>query len=197
MTAVLILMVIFGGIALITYVDNVTKAQKRAGQLPPPPASALPGTPAHALAAPAPEAAQGAGVEALILCLPEPARNDAWTLLCSVADAQREGQPDTRTAYLLAQTREAYLPDTLRAYFNLTEGARRTLSAQGQPPELLLGEQLRLMDDGVREALRHDHATADRLLSQGRFLRERFGPVTSGAGGSELALPDGPARSEL
>lgn len=190
MTAVLILMVIFGGIALITYVDNVTKAQKRAGQLPPPPAGALPGA-AHALEAPG--AGQGAeGLEALILRLPEPARSHAWTLLCTVADAQRAEQPDTRTAYLLAQTREAYLPDTLRAYFNLTEGARRTLAAQGQPPELLLGEQLRLMDDGVREALRHDHATADRLLTQGRFLRERFG-----AGGPELALPDAPGGRKL
>lgn len=189
MTAVLILMVIFGGIALITYVDNVTKAQKRAGQLPPPPTAALPGSDvALPLGAPSTPALPGAGsngLEALILRLPEPARTHAWTLLCAVADAQREEQTDARTAYLLAQTRATYLPDTLRAYLQLTDGARRTLAAQGQPADLLLAEQLRLMEDGVREALRHDHATADRLLTQGRFLRERFG-----ATGTALALPD-------
>ncbi len=95
-------------------------------------------------------------------------------------DAHRAGvDGDSRTAYLLSQTRETYLPDTLRAYLNLTEGARRTLESQGQPPETLLTEQLGLLEDGVREALRHDHATADRLLSQGRFLRERFGTAES------------------
>ena len=201
MTAVLILMVIFGGIALITYVDNVTKAQKRAGQLPPPSAPALPGTGPATDAAPqlgAPSAhALGAGapadpLEALILRLPEPARAHAWTLLCAVADAQREEQTDARTAYLLVQTRAAYLPDTLRAYLQLTDGARRTLAAQGQPADLLLAEQLRLMEDGVREALRHDHATADRLLTQGRFLRERFGDA-----GTELALSDAPVRQKM
>lgn len=193
MTAVLILMVIFGGIALITYVDNVTKAQKRAGQLPTPPASPLPGP--HAalqLGAPAEQALSAHGLETLILRLPEPSRAQAWTLLCAVADAQREEQADTRTAYLLAQTRTAYLPDTLRAYLHLTDGARRTLAAQGQPADLLLAEQLRLMEDGVREALRHDHATADRLLTQGRFLRERFGSA-----GPELALPTPPAGQKL
>ncbi|GHF29433.1 hypothetical protein HNQ07_000862 [Deinococcus metalli] len=182
MTAVLILMVIFGGIALITYVDNSTKAQRRA--LPEPDVR----TPATAAALPAPADPSG-GAETLILDLPEPARAAAWTLLCDVVDALKAGSGDARTTYLLTQTRDAYLPDTLRAYHGLTDGARRTLSAQGQPPETLLHEQLRLLEDGVREALRHDHATADRLLAQGRFLRERFGQ----AEGNALTLP-GPAR---
>ena len=67
------------------------------------------------------------------------------------------------------------MPDTLRAYLHLTGGARRQLTAQGQTPEQLLDEQLTLMTSGIREALRHDHAAADQLLTQGRFLRERFG----------------------
>ncbi|WP_309573259.1 hypothetical protein [Deinococcus sp.] len=169
MIAVLILMVIFGGIALITYVDNTSKAQRRALPTGDPALPALP-TPAEA----APDA-----VETLALRLPEPTRTAAWTLLCAVVDAQQTPQSDARTAYLLTQTRDAYLPDTLRAYLGLTDGARRTLIAQGQPAEVLLSEQLRLLEDGVREALRHDHATADRLLSQGRFLRERFGHAES------------------
>ena len=174
MIAVLILMVIFGGIALITYVDNSTKAQRRA----------LPSADTAVAALPAPEAVPAEGVETLVLRLPEPARTAAWTLLCTVVDAQQPTQSDARTAYLLSQTRDAYLPDTLRAYLGLTDGARRTLAAQGQPAEVLLSEQLRLLEDGVREALRHDHATADRLLTQGRFLRERFGPTEPG-----LTLP--------
>lgn len=172
MTAVLILMVIFGGIALITYVDNTTKAQRRAlpkADVPPP--AALP-------------APTGSGsAETLMPPLPEPARSVAWGILCEVTDALAAGNGDARTTYLLTQTRDAYLPDTLRAYHGLTDGARRTLAAQGQPPELLLHEQLRLLEDGVREALRHDHATADRLLAQGRFLRERFGSA-----GGDLTL---------
>ncbi|MFC4425364.1 hypothetical protein [Deinococcus navajonensis] len=186
MIAVLILIVIFSGIALITYVDNTTKAGRRAALRGGAPAEALPGSvkvlqEPSALPAPAQETqAPGAGPD-LLLPLPEPARTRAWGLLCLMADAQAGqasgGAGDVRTRYLLAQTRDVYLPDTLRAYLGLTEGARKTLAAQGQPPEQLLLEQLALIEDGVREALRHDHAAADRLLTQGRFLRERFGPL--------------------
>ena len=134
MIAVLILIVIFGGIALITYVDNTTKAQRRAwrledaaakaGQaLPSAAAKAVAALP-HAAAAPAPE-----GPETLILRLPDDARARAWALLCTVADAQQgKGNPDTRTAYLLRQTRESYLPDTLRAWL-LHQGRRDDVAA--------------------------------------------------------------------
>jgi hypothetical protein len=182
MIAVLILLVIFGGITAIIYVDNAGKTARKAmtftrEEATPLPAAARPALPRPQVDAP----------ESLALRLPEPARTQAWALLCTVTDAHRTGVgDDTRTAYLIAQTREAYLPDTLRAYLNLTDGARRTLESQGQPPEILLTEQLGLLEDGVREALRHDHATADRLLSQGRFLRERFG-----AAESELSLKPG------
>ncbi|THF70043.1 hypothetical protein E7T06_09045 [Deinococcus sp. Arct2-2] len=187
MIAVLILIVIFGGIALITYVDNTTKAQRRAwrleeaaakagGALPAAAAKALAALPNAQASAPAPDAP-----ETLMVRLPADARARAWALLCTVADAQKgTGNADTRTAYLLRQTRESYLPDTLRAYLGLTDGARRALEAQGQSPDTLLAEQIVLMEDGVREALRHDHAAADRLLTQGRFLRERFGSTEGG-----------------
>ncbi|GGO21487.1 hypothetical protein [Deinococcus humi] len=179
MIAVLILLVIFGGITAIIYVDNAGKTARKAMTFTPEEATALP-----AAAQPSLPRSQADAPESLALRLPEPARTQAWTLLCMVIDARKDGvDSDNRTAYLLTQTREAYLPDTLRAYLNLTDGARRTLESQGQPPETLLTEQLGLLEDGVREALRHDHATADRLLSQGRFLRERFG-----AAESELSL---------
>lgn len=183
MTAVLILLVIFAGVALITYVDNTT-ARRRS--LPGPasgPGRALQPGPA-ALAAP-----QGETPETLTLALPEPARRQGWELLCLLHDGLSTlGAEDTRTRFLLSQTRASYLPDTLRAYLHLTEGARRQLRAQGQDPETLLSEQLTLMRGGVEEALRRDHAAADRLLTQGRFLRERFGDA-EGSAETELSLP--------
>lgn len=180
MTAVFILLVIFGGIALIKYVENTTRTGPRPG-LPGTPHPPLPAGAASAL--PAPEAA----VEALVLRLPPEQRERAWGILCAVVDAQARGAgaPDARTAFLLTETRRTYLPETLRAYLNLTPGARERLTAQGQPAETLLDEQLALIGDGVLEVLRHDHAAADRLLAQGRFLRERF------QGEGELNLPQG------
>lgn len=110
-----------------------------------------------------------------LLRLPEPARTRAWALMCTVHDALRSEPADARAAFLLRQTLTDYLPDTVRAFLHLTPAARAQLEAQGQPPETLLLEQLSLIEGGVAEALRHDHAAADQLLTQGRFLRERFG----------------------
>ena len=181
MMVVLILMVIFAGVAAVVYVNNTNRAASRAlqdsgrrGEL------AAGASPAAALPA-QPESGAGLTVP-LLLSLPEPARTRAWALLSGVTDALKTGGGDTRTAFLLAQTRDAYLPDTLRAYAHLTPAARQTLERQGQAPEVLLDEQLTLLEDGVREALRHDHAAADRLLTQGRFLRERFGGEHAGSG---------------
>ena len=166
MAALLILLVVFGVIGFVTYRDH----QARRQELPP-------GATFPALPDPVPE--QEAAPATLLLELPEPARRRAWALLCLVHDGLSEGSSaDTRTRYLLAQTRQSYLPDTVRAYLHLTEGARRQLTALGQSPEQLLDEQLTLMENGVHEALRRDHAAADRLLTQGRFLRERFGAGT-------------------
>lgn len=186
MIAVLILMVIFGGIALITYVDNTTKAGRRMGRLPSvsQEKGALPVLAAAPALPPVLEA-----TETLILRLPPAQRERAWAILCAAVDAgAAPGILDARTAYLLTETRRSYLPETLRAYLNLTPGARERLAAQGQPAETLLLEQLALIEDGVRQALRHDHAAADRLLAQGRFLRERFQVGETDGGG--LRLPD-------
>ncbi|WP_161883912.1 hypothetical protein [Deinococcus alpinitundrae] len=192
MEAVPILMVIFGGvfggIALITRVDGQNKLrilqEKRAiaelGQAAPPPAP-LPApttTPADPHAAPV-----------LALQLPEPQRSQALALLCQIQDAPRS--LDARSSYLVKQTQADYLPQTLRAYLDLTDGARQRLAAQGMDAQTLLSEQLALMDGGVREALKLDHAAADRMLTQGRFLRERF---QNPAEPSELSLSEAHRR---
>ncbi|GGS39469.1 hypothetical protein GCM10008961_33580 [Deinococcus knuensis] len=181
MMVVLILMLIFAGVATfmaVAYVNNTNRATGRSLQDS--------GRSGELAAGAAPEAAlPSPGAELtlpLLLSLPEPARTRAWALLSGVTDALKAGAGDTRTAFLLAQTRDTYLPDTLRAYAHLTPAARQTLERQGQPPEVLLDEQLALLEDGMREALRHDHAAADRLLTQGRFLRERFGAESAGSG---------------
>lgn len=122
-----------------------------------------------------------------LLDLPEPARTQAWALACLLHDSLAQEGTDSRTLFLLRQTRDDYLPDTLRAYSHLTPGARAQLIAQGQPAEQLLSEQLSLMTGGMQEALRHDHTSADRLLTQGRFLRERFTAQPLEAG-SELKV---------
>jgi hypothetical protein len=177
MMVVLMLMLIFAGVATFTAVAYVNNAKRGAGRALGDSARSgeLPAGSAPGAALPGPAAPGAELTLPLLLSLPEPARTRAWALLSGVTDALTAGSGDTRTAFLLAQTRDSYLPDTLRAYTALTPGARQTLERQGQPPEVLLDEQLSLLEDGVREALRHDHAAADRLLTQGRFLRERFG----------------------
>ena len=65
-----------------------------------------------------------------LLRLPEPARSRAWALLCSLHDALREAPVDARTSFLLQQTRDQYLPDTVSAYLHLTPAARSRASAR-------------------------------------------------------------------
>ena len=57
---------------------------------------------------------------ALTLELPDPQRQQAFGLLCLVNDALTSGRysHDQRTQYLLQQTLDTYLPDTLRAYLD-------------------------------------------------------------------------------
>ncbi|WP_291429994.1 hypothetical protein [Deinococcus sp.] len=178
---VLIVVVILAGAAAGVYLssnrpdrrelqDAGWRGERAAGSAQGSAQGLAPGAALSGLADPAPQV-----TVPLLLSVPEPARTRAWALLSGVTDALKAGSGDTRTAFLLAQTRDAYLPDTLRAYAHLTPAARQTLERQGQAPEVLLDEQLTLLEDGVREALRRDHAAADRLLTQGRFLRERFG----------------------
>jgi len=196
MEAVPILMVIFGGvfggIALITRVDGQNKLrilqEKRAiaelGQAPAPPAPLPAPTPADPHAAPV-----------LALQLPEPQRSQALDLLCQIQDAPRA--LDARSSYLVKQTQADYLPQTLRAYLDLTDGARQRLAAQGMDAQTLLSEQLDLMNRGVQEALKLDHAAADRMLTQGRFLRERFQSTAETAELGGLRLPDPQGRVTL
>lgn len=162
MLAVLILLLVFGGIGFVTL-----RERGRSASAPlPAPVSPVALPPSTATAVP----------ESLILRLPEPERGRAWALLCLLTDSLRDRAAHSPEAlYLLTQTLESYLPDSLRAYLDLTPGARQTLSSQGQRAEDVLREHLDLMESGVREALRQDSRVADRLLTQTHFLQQRFG----------------------
>jgi hypothetical protein len=114
----------------------------------------------------------------LALRLPEPHRLYALALLCRLhdtLDGEHAVPLDVRSRFLVTQAHHDYLPATLRAYLGLTPAARARLAAQGQSAEALLRGQLEQISAGVGEALRLDHAAADRLLIQGHFLQERFG----------------------
>nr|WP_244976997.1 hypothetical protein [Deinococcus humi] len=110
----------------------------------------------------------------LALGLPEPHRLYALALLCRLQDALDSGSLDAHSTFVLRQARTEYLPATLRAYQNLTPAAHARLNARGQSAEDLLREQLEQISGGVAEALGQNHSSADRLLTQGNFLAERF-----------------------
>ncbi|WP_229752988.1 hypothetical protein [Deinococcus aerophilus] len=125
-----------------------------------------------ALSGPLPEPAAE-----LALRLPEPHRLYALALLCRLQDAlagEHAAPLDVRNRFLVTQARHDYLPATLRAYLDLTPAARARIAARGQSAEALLREQLEQISAGVSDALRLDHTAADRLLTQGHFLQDRF-----------------------
>lgn len=110
---------------------------------------------------------------ALALRLPEPHRLYALALLCRLQDAPYD-RLDAQAQFVIRQARLEYLPTTLRAYLNLTPGARQALSGRGQVPEALLQGQLEQISRGVEDVLATDQGATRTLLSQGHFLRERF-----------------------
>ncbi|GHF29981.1 hypothetical protein HNQ07_000788 [Deinococcus metalli] len=133
-------------------------------------------------ALPAPESAAPPAADdapALALRLPEPHRQYALALLCRLQDAPYD-RLDPQAQFLLRQARLDYLPATLRAYLHLTPAGRQQLLARGYSPEAHLQEQLETIARGVTAALGLDQTAAQHLLTQGRFLKDRFedGPGT-------------------
>jgi hypothetical protein len=80
--------------------------------------------------------------------------------------------------YLIRQTALEYLPAALSAYLAVPRAfAERRAVADGRTPHDVLMDQLGLMAARMQEVaedvVRHD---SDRLLTNGRFLAERFAP---------------------
>lgn len=110
---------------------------------------------------------------AMALKLPEPQRMYALALLCRLEDAE-QGELDAKAKFTVAETQTQYLPETLQSYLALTPQAKTRLAGQGTPAEDLLQQQLHDIQAGVDAAIQQDHKSAQRLLTQGSFLREKF-----------------------
>lgn len=110
---------------------------------------------------------------AMALKLSEPQRMYALALLCRLEDAE-QGELDAKAKFTLAETQTQYLPETLQSYLALTPQAKARLAQQGTPAEDLLQQQLHDIQAGVDAAIQQDHKSAQRLLTQGSFLREKF-----------------------
>jgi hypothetical protein len=85
--------------------------------------------------------------------------------------------PGGRARWSLAQTATDYLPATVDAYLALPRGyAEREIVAEGKTAAALLCEQLDVLAAQVGDVVATIRRTdADRLLVNGRFLRDRFG----------------------
>jgi hypothetical protein len=98
---------------------------------------------------------------------------------------------DRQDLFALERTVSDYLPNTLDNYLTLPRAyANSHVIANGKTAEQLLGEQLDLIDQKMKEI--SDAVAKDdvgKLLAQGRFLEERFGRST------DLALPAAPEQA--
>jgi hypothetical protein len=101
----------------------------------------------------------------------------------------RTGQlpPGSQELFILQRTVADYLPTSLEAYMNLPRAYAALHPLKGtKTAQQILADQLALLQqqmDEVADAVAKNDA--DRLLAQGRFLEERFGP-------SDLSIGDGP-----
>jgi hypothetical protein len=104
-----------------------------------------------------------------------------------------QGASDREQLFVIERTVTDYLPTSLDNYLRLPRTYATTHTvADGKTPAALLADQLDLINEKMAEistALASDDA--GKLLSQGRFLEERFG-----RGDSSLSLPhsQGPSR---
>ncbi len=124
-----------------------------------------------------------------------PLPDDALALVLAEADALGTLAQGGDDAFVVAETRRRYLPDTLAAFAALPPAAHERPGPDGRTPHEHLVEQLRLLDAGVAarvEALAR--AKHDALGANGAFLRERLGEAPAAA---PLAAPQQTAPAVL
>jgi hypothetical protein len=110
------------------------------------------------------------------------------TELLPRAGALGAGSPDT---YVLVRCATDYLPTALQGYLDLPRDyADHCVVADGKTPLALLSEQLDLLTTQInRIADRVNGVYSDKLIANGRFLSQKFGP-------RELDLDAGPQVAE-
>jgi hypothetical protein len=83
-------------------------------------------------------------------------------------------------SFSLRETRARYLPDTLRAYFDIPPSLRGERDATGRTPDELLIAQLDHLERATGQRLRELAARGtEGIAANGAFLIERFGPAAS------------------
>lgn len=91
----------------------------------------------------------------------------------------RGGATD-EASFSLRETRTRYLPDTLRAYFDVPPSLRGERDATGRTPDELLLAQLDHLERATAQRLRELAAVRTTgIAANGAFLTERFGPAES------------------
>lgn len=99
-------------------------------------------------------------------------------LLAEADGLLARGGATDEAAYTLRETRTRYLPDTLRAYFDVPPSLRGEPDATGRTPDDLLLAQLEHLERATAQRLRELAArAASNVVANGAFLAERFGPA--------------------
>jgi hypothetical protein len=90
--------------------------------------------------------------------------------------------PFSHELYLVRQTADDYLPRTINAYLSMpTEATNKPLAGQARTAREELQAQLDLLDAKLDEiAVDLQRQDAERLLSNRRFLEDRFGGASAG-----------------
>ena len=85
--------------------------------------------------------------------------------------------PGSPELYIIERTATDYLPTTLQLYLNLPRAYATLHPVQnGKTPKQVVLDQLTLLEGKMNEVAEDvQRNDADRLLTNGRFLEERFG----------------------
>ena len=98
----------------------------------------------------------------------------------ALAALERQGERGGAAVYELRALRQEYAPQVVQAYLNLPPTLADTAVVEdGKTGRDLLSEQLDLLLGAAYEQLRHSaQVGSQELRTNGRFLREKFGPQT-------------------
>ena len=93
-----------------------------------------------------------------------------------LVDRAGEFAPESRDLYIVKQVLAAYLPDTIAGYTDLPgQWSQRVVGADGRTALQVLRDELALIEaevDAIGDRL--EHAKADQLLANERFLEDQF-----------------------
>jgi hypothetical protein len=114
-------------------------------------------------------------------------------MLDEAAALLKSGRATDEASFSLSETRARYLPDTLRAYFDVPPSLRQEKDQTGRSPDERLVAQLEHLERAVAQRLRElAEARTNAVAANETFLAERFGPAEALPAADDV-LPAGPA----